>query len=66
MRWAIIRHQQVLYLGPYNQCLDVAETYHLVARAYHPDGTELTPRLAPGVHLLPEEMLPVRYRRRAA
>lgn len=66
MTWVIVRDAAIVYRGPYGQCLDVAETYHLVARAYHPDGTELPPRLAPGVHLLPEDMLPARFRRLAA
>lgn len=66
MMWAVIRNAEVVYRGSYGQCLDVAETYHLLTRAFHPDGTELAPRLAPGVHLMPEEMLTMRFRRRAA
>ncbi|MCJ2022153.1 hypothetical protein MKK84_32925 [Methylobacterium sp. E-065] len=66
MTWVIIRDAAIVYRGAYSQCLDVAETYQLAAQAFHPDGTELPPRFAPGVHLLPEEMLPVRFRRRAA
>jgi len=65
MTWLLMSERRVLYRGPYGQALDAAESFELCARSFHLDGTELTPRLAPGVRLVPEDMMPVRRRRAA-
>ncbi len=78
MRWAIIRNQQVLYRGTHEQVLAAAERYDLIChtvpgvqqplegRGFYQDGAEIPPRLRQGAVMLPEDMLPVRLRRRAA
>ena len=66
MTWVIVRDGSILYRGSYDQCIEAAEGFELALRRQHADGTEMTPKLAPGVHLLPADMLPSRLRRRAA
>lgn len=65
MTWILYRDGREVYCGTYGQAIEAAETFELCARSFHPDGTELAPRVAPGVRLLPEGMIPA-VRRRAA
>lgn len=65
MTWLLMSASRVLYRGSYGQALDAAESFSLCARSFHLDGTEMAPRLAPGVRLVPEDMMPVRLRRAA-
>ena len=39
---------RTLFTGTRDDCLDEAERRHLCARAFHPDGTELAPRMERG------------------
>lgn len=77
MRWILIRAGAVLGRGSRETVLTLAEHHGLVwhatserspepGRGYHPDGTELPPRLDQGALILPEAMLPAKIRRRAA
>ncbi len=77
MRWILICAGAVLGRGGLETVLTLAERHGLVwhatsgrspapGRGYHPDGTELPPRLVQGALILPEAMLPARARRRAA
>jgi hypothetical protein len=62
--WVLLEDGAVIATGTYAQMLDRAEAWAACERRWHPDGTELAPRLARGFSLLPERM--IADRRRAA
>ncbi|MGN8092835.1 hypothetical protein [Methylobacterium sp. 22177] len=65
MTWVLIFSGRELFRGTYGDALDAAESMRLCERSYHPDGTELAPRLNRGVMLVLSRMVPA-FRRRAA
>lgn len=66
MTWLLLQSGRTLFRGTYGDALDAAESMRLCERSFHPDGTELAPRLDRGVMLVPARMLPSRQRRAAA
>lgn len=66
MTWVIVQSGRILYRGTREECLSAGERSGLIARDFHADGTEHAPRIDRTALLLPERMLPSRYRRRAA
>jgi hypothetical protein len=66
MTWVIVQSGRILYRGSREDCLCAGERSGLIVRAFHPDGTEHTPRIDRSAVLLPERMLPRRFRRIAA
>lgn len=66
MTWLLILSGRELFRGTYGDALDAAERMRLCERAFHPDGTELSPRLDRGVMLVPARMLCSARRRAAA
>lgn len=66
MTWVIVQAGRVLYRGSREDCLSAGERAGLIVRAFHADGTEHAPRIDRTALLLPERMLPSRFRRRAA
>ena len=66
MTWVIVQSGRILYRGSREDCLTAGERFGLIAREFHPDGTELAPRIDRTALLMLERMLPSRLRRRAA
>ncbi|MDP4005093.1 hypothetical protein [Methylobacterium sp. NEAU K] len=66
MTWLLLQSGRALFRGTYGDALDAAESMRVCERAFHPDGSELTPRLDRGVMLVPAQMLPSVRRRAAA
>lgn len=65
MTWVLIFSGRELFRGTYGSALDAAESMRLCERSFHPDGTELAPRLDRGVMLVLARMVPA-FRRSAA
>ncbi|MGY2052942.1 hypothetical protein [Methylobacterium sp. JK268] len=44
MTWALIHQGAIVARGTYQQMLDLAEEWQVLARSWHLDGTEFAPR----------------------
>lgn len=65
MTWALLHDGRIAARGSYAEILDTGEAWQVIARAWHPDGTELAPRLERGWTVAPAAMV-ARCVRRAA
>lgn len=56
MTWLLLQGATILARGSFADVLDAAEARALCQRAFHPDGTELAPRIDRTCSILPETM----------
>ena len=65
MIWVLLHGDRAVFRGSYASVIETAAEWMVCERGWHPDGTELPPRLDRAYKILPEAMV-ARARRRAA